>query len=225
MAEAPELSAFFRVLSAVLLSLSAVTTGWAAYEASVWSGRRNLHQALASREDRLADERLLAANQERLADVTLLEAFVAARLHGDERAAAFYRARFRPELARVVDAWLATLPFEDGRGAVHAFHLPTYVVPAELESREHEARAARELENVRRADAISVSYVLGTVLAAFVGLFAGLSETSRDARMRRTFTILGLVTYAFAAIWVHTRPVEWTGVSFRLPRPEETGPP
>jgi hypothetical protein len=209
----------YRVLSAVLLGLAAVTTGWAAYEGAVWTGQRSLHQALAGREDRQAEELTLEANQERVIDVMILHAFVDARLHGDERAAAFYRAHFRPELAQAVDVWLETRPFKHPTESRGGLHMPRYEVPQEVESRRHKARAAVELQDVLRADSISASYVLGTVIAAFVGLFAGLSETSTSRKMRRFLTLFAGGVYVVAVVWIVTRPVALTGTGFTLPPP------
>lgn len=197
-----------RIASALVLGLAATTTGWAAYEASVFSGRHSIELAAAGKSDRLASELEVEANQIRLADLSLLEAFVAARLRDDESAAQFYRARFRPELRQAVAQWLRGAPFEHPGRNPHPLELDAYALPQNQQATAHRRAATAHLELARWYDIVSTSYVLGTVALAFVALFAGLAETSSSFKMRRTLTVMAAIAFLIAAAWVFTRPVE-----------------
>ena len=206
-----------RIASVVLLGLAATTTGWAAYESAVWGARHSEDLAHANEADRKAITLELEANQARLLDVSVFEAYVNARLRNDDRAAAFYRAHFRPPFETMVARWLKERPFDPDSGYVpHPLEIPTYDLPQSEQSNASRVIARIALDDSRRADAISASYVLGTVIAAFVSLFAGLVEPAGVPSMRRYLLLFAMLAYAAAAIWIFSRPISLFGQHFTL---------
>jgi hypothetical protein len=197
----------FRVVNAVLLGLAATTTGWAAYEAAAWDAKHSDVVERAGRNDRQGLAWELKAGQSHLLDITLVEAYVAARLRGDDRAAHFYHAHLRPIVKERVDAWLKESPFDNPAYSARPLEMPVYEVPETVEARRYHEEADRQFDEARRADAIGASYVLGTVLAALVSLFAGLAETAQQRQTRRIMVVFAACAFFGAAAWVVARPV------------------
>jgi len=101
------------IIEAVVLATVAVATAWSGYQASKWDAVSAKQYNLAVRTTVLAQEKSTLAGQDRLFDITTFNGWVAARVAGNEKLAAYYQRRFRPEYVTAFVAWQKLDPFNN----------------------------------------------------------------------------------------------------------------
>src|SRR5450631_2780613 len=82
------------MVEALVLAIVAVATAWSGYQAAKWDALSSQHYNLASRTTVLSQAKATLAGQDRLYDITTFNAWVAARVAGNDKLAAFYQRRF-----------------------------------------------------------------------------------------------------------------------------------
>src|ERR1043166_808165 len=83
------------IIEAVILALVAVATAWSGYQAAKWAGNRAEEYDKATRLRVTAEGLATLAGQERIYDSDTFNSWLAAKLDGKEKAAAFFERRFR----------------------------------------------------------------------------------------------------------------------------------
>lgn len=195
------------VAATVLLALATVATAWSGYQASRWNGeqaaaagRANAARIESTRASGLADAQTQV-------DVATFTAWVDAYARGEDRLAAFYRRRFRPEFAPAVDAWVATRPLRHADAPLTPFAMPQYTLAAREEAARLAAAADDQSARVRLYIQRSTNYVLAVVLFAATLFFAGMSAKLPSPRLRLALLVMGVVVFAGALVWIATSPV------------------
>lgn len=199
----------FHYVTVVLLGLAAVTTGWAAYQSAVWETIHIETITEAAEMDRRASGLEVEAGQTRLLDMSVVEAFVSARLRHDQAAADFYLRHLRPVAKAAVDSWLAKSPFDNPNYIPQPVEMPEYSLPQTVQASQLHEGAESLDKHADHAAAVSASYVLGTVAAAFISLFAGLSESTK--KRGRLYLTIAAVAFVFTTLWILSRPVAALG--------------
>jgi hypothetical protein len=159
--------------SVVLMSVAALATSWASYQASLWSGEQAHHNAAAAAYRVKSTSAATHAGQLRMVDVSLFMNWVSAESRGDTMLARFVSQRFRHEFVPAFSAWRDTRPLESSDAPASPFTLPSYrlrddSVATHFERIADEAAAAGQFAN-----GVSDSYVLDAVILATVMFFAG----------------------------------------------------
>ena len=197
----------FEIATTLLLALAAVATAWSSYQAARWQGEqaRTFAKAGATRIESARASGV--ANRQVQVDVATFIQWVDAYSGGDDRLRTFYYRRFRPELRRAVDAWIATRPLRNPDAPLTPFAMPEYRLEAmaEAEALEDEASsfAAAAGENIDKA----TRYVLCVVMFAAALFFAGMSTRLTTPR-GRAFTLgLGYLVFLGTVAWLATFPV------------------
>jgi hypothetical protein len=162
--------------AAVLMSLAALATSWASYQASLWSGEQAAHSASASAYRAKSTRASNRADQLRLIDIGSFAHWMTATASHDSALAGFVAARFRKEFKPVFEEWIASRPLISPDAASSPFALPSYRVAEDTvaEGLDHAADGA--LAESQRANRISDSYVLNAVIMATVLFFAGAEQ-------------------------------------------------
>jgi hypothetical protein len=93
------------ILEAVVLAIVAIATAWSGYQASRWGALSAENYSRASRTTVLSQEKATLAGQDRLYDIVTFNGWVASKVAGRDKLAAFYERRFRPEYAIAFQAW------------------------------------------------------------------------------------------------------------------------
>jgi hypothetical protein len=159
----------------LLLALTTVATAWCGYQAARWSGEQSQSYARASATRVKAQQAATQAGQLRIDDLLYFNEWLDARRTGDERLAAIYRRRFRPEFVPAFRAWIAQRPFTNPRAIPGPLYMPQYR-PADLaRSTRLDAAADRLYEEGTTAKDHDDRYILATVFFAAVLFFAGIS--------------------------------------------------
>lgn len=196
--------------AAVLLSVAAVATAWSSYQATRWNGestkagaRTNALRIQAAREQGRAEAQTQV-------DVATFTQWVDAYARHEKRLAAFYYARFRPEFAPAVTAWVATRPLRTPDAPLTPFAMPEYRLAAADAARRMDAEAQTGAAEVQRNIQRASNYILAVVLFAVVLFFAGMGVKLRAARLRTAMVAFASVLFLGTLAWVATFPVSLT---------------
>jgi hypothetical protein len=207
MTRSVRLTAVVELVATVLLALAAVATAWCSYQASRWNGEQAKASAGASAARFQAGRAADLANTQTEIDVATFTQFVNAYARGEDELIDFYRARFRPEFAPAVEAWIGTRPLVNPDAPLTPFRMPQYELAATADAdrldRQAEVFAADARLNIQRAS----NYVLGVVLCAVALFFAGMSAKMNSAASRLTLLVLGCLVFAGTVGWLTTFPV------------------
>jgi hypothetical protein len=196
--------------TAVLLAVATLATAWSAYQARQWTGEQSQGYSAATAA-RITENRAAAlAGRQQQIDIATVIQWIDARSQHDSELAAFYRARFRPELRPAFAAWLATRPFSDPKAPATPFAMPQYRLAAAAEAERLERTAAVASERAKEANQRAVNYMLAVVLYASALFFAGISTKLESRTVRIAVLGLGYTVFLGTAIWMATFPARLT---------------
>ncbi|HET9944934.1 MAG TPA: hypothetical protein VFR56_04735 [Actinomycetes bacterium] len=207
MTRAVRAAAFVELGATLLLALAAVVTAWCSYQATRWNGEQARSAAAASATRFQAVRASDLANSQTEVDVATFTQWVDAYAQDQTELADFYRARFRPEFAPAVEAWIATRPLVNEDAPLTPFRMPEYHLAARAEAEQLDKQAEVLAADVRQDIQRASNYVLGVVLCAVALFFAGISTKLTAPALRLTTLIVGCTVFLGAAIWVSTFPV------------------
>ena len=193
----------------VILSIAAVGTAWATFQATQWSGRENdsLSASSASR-SKAIQATSQAARTEQL-DTTIWLQWLAAFRAGDTAQARFLRDRFRPGLLKAHNVWVAkAVVASDGKlisaPAGTPFTEPQYVVPDAARADSLTEEAEQQLATSQDASTRSTRYVLIAVVLALVLFFAGIATKFRNPKLQTALIALALIFGVFGFVQMLT---------------------
>ena len=174
--------------SAVMMSLAALATSWASYQASLWSGAQLQHSALEGTLRAKATRAASRASELRMIDIGTFAHWMTAKSGGDTLVANFIASRFRPEFKLAFERWIASKPLRSPTAAPSPFALPSYRLADQAVADSLDRAAERESAASQRANRISDTYVLDAVIMATVLFFA-----SADPGALHRFRVLNLL--------------------------------
>jgi hypothetical protein len=155
----------------------------------------------------MVSDKALEANQRRAFDASMFIEYMEASLDGSGDTEKFLYDRFRPEMRRAVDAWLATAPFDDPEAPPHPFQPHWYELPEEQEASRLQEQGEMMFGAAQEMNQISDTYVLMTVLFASILFFGGIAGTFRSRKVEAVFGFIALVLFLAAASFMLTLPV------------------
>jgi hypothetical protein len=195
------------LFATILLAVAAVTTAWATYQSAEWRGQQAVNTSKATAARIQSSEAATHAGQQTQVDLALFTQWLDAFATGDDRLAAFYRRRFRPEFVPAFNAWLATHPRTNATAPLSPFAMPQYHPAAGAESAALDAQAAARSAASEEANRRSNDYVLAVVLLASALFFAGLSTKLRWRRHQEALLALGWLLFLGTVVWLALSPV------------------
>ncbi len=165
--------------SVVLISAATVLTAWCGYEAARWTAieSRLYNESSAQRVAAAVDSGRF--NTLEVIDVGMFLQYVGAVAAGRRDEVAFIYRRFRPEMKRAVDAWLATKPRTNAAAPASPFAMPQYSLRTGKDADRLNALAATNFEQATAANERGDAYVRLTVIFAAVSFLAGISTKFR----------------------------------------------
>lgn len=173
----------------LLLSVSALGTSWAGYQASLWSGNQIELSYDASAIRTRATRANTKAGLERSVDVALFTSWLEAYARNDTLYATFLQRRFRREFIPAFEAWIATKPGKTPNAPLTPFAMPEYRLVADDSALQLDRLADRAanlgIEANRRGDA----YVLDAVLFATAMVFGGAAQQESNRKSMRLILI------------------------------------
>lgn len=177
-------SPWLEIVAAVVLSIASLMTTWSTYQAAQWS-RDQAAAASAAIEVLLESARLSSlGGQATLIDVVTFTSWVQAFSAGDQRAADFYRERFRDEFQPAFEAWGASDPLGNPEAPPSPFALPEYAPARTQEAAELREEAARLQLKAQTASSNVAYYNRNTLFLASALFFVALSRMFFKSQIR-----------------------------------------
>lgn len=163
-------------VEAFVLAVVAVATAWSGYQASRWEGISSESYALYERYTVLSQEKATLAGQDRLYDTVTFNGWVAAKVAGHEKVAAFYERRFRPEYAVAFAAWMARDPLHNPSAPAGPIFMAQYKNANAAAATHLEAIATEHFKRGVETRDRSDDYVRVTVFLATALFLTALSQ-------------------------------------------------
>jgi hypothetical protein len=199
-------SKWVEIVEAMVLAIVAVTTAWSGYQAAKWDALSNQHYNLASRTTVMSQEKATLAGQDRLYDITTFNGWMAAKITGKEKLAAFYERRFRPEYAKAFGAWWELDPVNNPSAPAGPIFMAEYVSANSQQSAKLAAAAEDHFEKGVSARESGDKYVKVTVVLATVLLLTALSQRFEIFGPRFAVVSVAFVLLVMSTYWILTLP-------------------
>ena len=186
-------------VSWVLLAAATTASAWCAYQASLWNGEQTKALSKASVAQFAASRQGSIVNRDVIVDVGTYFNYVGATHRGEDKLAAFLRARARPDFKPALEAWIAS----EASGSVEGpnpLALPEYQIPELKKMTELDDLTRVEIEKANAGNEHSDGYVLHTVLFAISLFFLGATSQYRRRGMRRAMLALGSLVFLLTVI-------------------------
>src|ERR1700722_7043263 len=194
------------IAEAIVLAIVATSTAWSGYQAAKWDALSAQNYNLASRTTVLSQEKATLAGQDRLYDITTFNGWVFAKWSGNERLAAYFQRRFRPEYATAFAAWQAFDPFNNQSAPVGPIFMPEYTDANSQESADLAQEAKTYYENAVSTRETGDKYVGVTVFLATVLLLTALSQRFEILGARVAVVSVACALLIISTYWVLTYP-------------------
>ena len=198
---------WLEILCAIILAATTITSAWCTYQSSRWSGVQRLLLAAAGRNGREAAENTIAALQYRAFDAAMFINYSEAQASGDKKLEAFIRDRFRPEMKKALDAWLACDPLNNPQAPKSPFQMPQYQLQQQEEAKRQDQAFTSTIADASRASDNSDRYVLLTVLYSSVLFIGGISGTFESRKLRRAAILIALISFLATTGFMATFPI------------------
>lgn len=195
------------IACAVLLSVATTASAWCAYQSTLWGGVQTFRLHAASLASRKAGELYIVALEYRAFDASLGLAYMEAIARGDEQQREFLRGRFRPELKKAIDAWLATDPLKNPNAPRGPFVMAEYMQQETLDARQQEKLSDEQFIAAQQANESSDNYVLLTVMFASVLFFGGIGGTFQSRWLRVAAFFIALALFAVTLVGLANLPI------------------
>jgi hypothetical protein len=163
------------VASVVLISVATVLTAWCGYESARWTALQTQQYNEASAQRLTAAVASARTNALETIDVATFLEFIRSYATGTSVETTFIYRRFRPEMRRAVDAWIATKPLKNPDAPSTPFAMTQYRLKTEADAARFNQVASATFQNATEANEHGDAYVRLTVIFAAVLFLAGIS--------------------------------------------------
>jgi hypothetical protein len=201
---------WLEILEAVVLAAVAVLTAWSGYQAARWDAKSAASYAGSSAKNVQAQAQAALAGQEHLYDITTFASWITARTRGEEKVAAIFERRFRPEYVTAFQAWMKLDPLNNPQAPPGPTFMPEY----KLAKREQAKTLADEAHRLyeegveareRGDEYVRITVILATVLATVL-LLTALSQRFKIEGARVGLLAVAYLMLAVALVWIATSP-------------------
>lgn len=193
---------WIEIAESLVLAMVAIATAWSGYQASKWDARSAEFYNLASRTTVVSGGKATLAGQDRLYDITTFNGWLTARTAGNDKLAAFYERRFRPEYARAFAAWKKLNPINNQSAPASPILMAEYANSNGQESTRLAKEANQYFENGVSARETGDNYVKVTVLLATVLLLIALGQRFENVWPRLMVVATAFVLLVMSAYWI-----------------------
>lgn len=178
-------------VAVILMSITAVLTAWAGYQAAKWNGESSLVTAEASALRIEATRWEADANKRQAVHVVLFSQWLQAT-DGRERSADYLVEHFPSPLSDAFTAWQA-----GGETEATPFERPEYVLVEHERAVAADAQAETLFQRGIEAGTRSEDYVSTTVVFAMVLFFTAMSSKVRSRRAQWSMVAVGGVLFVY----------------------------
>ncbi len=197
------------LIAIVLLSVTAVFTAWAGFQASKWKGSTSISFSQASTARVQASHLEATADKQEALQVSLFGQWVQAHGAGQHRTEEFIASRFPQPLDTAFRAWVATSPDTNLDAPSTPFAMPEYVLTDRAAADAAEQRAEQRFVEGVAASKQADDYTLLTVIYALVLFFAGMSIKVRARSSKWAMVWVGALLFTGTTIVAVVLPKLW----------------
>jgi hypothetical protein len=195
------------ITEAAVLSIVTLVAAWSSYAAAKWTTESRIHFADASAKRTAASRAFQQSLTLRLGDATTFNAWFAAYLTGNPRAAQIAARRFRPEFRVAFDAWLATKPLTNPQAPPGPQSMAAYRPRGAAQSRSLDRAAEQAYADGEHAGEAGDDYIRATVILASVLFLVGISTHFTMRSVRLGLLGLGSALLIVSAVAILRLPV------------------
>jgi hypothetical protein len=197
---------YIEILEAVILALVAVATAYSGYQAAQWDG---LQAELYTESNTLnikADSLITADGQEAIYNSNTLNAWLNAKMLGQEEVVDFYERRFLPEFKPAFDAWIKLDPINNTQAPPGPRYMPEYHSSKLEEANNLIEEASAKFNEGIKARATADDYIRNTVFLATVLVLMAISQRFEIRSIRTGLIILSFVLLSFGILTLFILP-------------------
>lgn len=202
----PLVRALVEIAAAIVLSVAALLTTWASFQAALWDGEQAAAYTQAGAARVKAGVLATQNGQYEGVDLLLFTQWLDAHAREDRSLDAFYEERFRPEFARAFRAWLALKPLQNPAAPRTPFQMADYAPHLAGEAKVMDRNADALFDKGQQANEISDSFVQATVILALALFLGGIGQTFRGEGVRLVLSGLGAAACAVGAYQLVSLP-------------------
>ena len=193
-------------MAVIVLGMAALASSYAAFQAEVWHGEQASQYTLAEQTRTKASTQASVSAELRTLDAGVFSQWLDAYARNDQRLQLFYRARFRPEFAKVFEEWLLTHPATNPNAPLSPFHMRSYSRAADAQATLFGSYSDAEYLAGKRADQIGNRYVQSTVILALSLFLGGVTQGFQSRKLRGGVLIAAAALCLLGIIRIVTLP-------------------
>jgi hypothetical protein len=172
------------LIAVFILSVAALFSSYASFQAQLWDGEQAASYALAEQARTDSSMRATVAAEVRTLDLLQFTQWTNAYAVRNRPLQQFYRSRFRPVFARAFEEWLATDPANNPKAPLSPLEMGSYARSADSEARMFRRKADSEFARGEHANHVSDGFGRGTVILALTLFLGGVVQAFKGQAMR-----------------------------------------
>lgn len=212
MAGSDERTDALEIASAIVLSVAALASSWASYQAGLWDGEQAAHYSRTNALRTEASRVVLEGDALAGVEVQMFGAWLAAKANHQEQLAAFYEARFPPHLKPAFHRWLQDRPLTDPSAPPTPFATKAYRRPGLAESQALERRADKDFKDGEYANAVSDGFQQGATMLAIALFFGGIGQVFKGRTARTGLLAVAAVALVLGLLRLFSLPIQLLGL-------------
>jgi hypothetical protein len=201
------IDAGLEIATAIVLTLAALLTSWAAYQGSLWDGEQAANYTKANAQHMEAGRLSTRAGQLQALDAAMFGQWVNAYAEGKRGLQQFYEARFRPEFAEAFRDWQSRGALNNPAAPSSPFYDPEYRNVMQAQADAVERDASRLFETGEKDNSISDHYGQATVILASALFFGGMCQVFRTPKVRLALIAVAMIACVAGIAKIFVLPV------------------
>lgn len=194
-----------------IISMAALATSWASYQASLWNGVQAVRFGRAGAFRTMSVRHSIDASVTRAIEVGLFSSWLDAEHSNNASLANFYEARFPASLRPAFREWLAQQPLTNPRAAPSPFALASYRPAQMVEAEQLEGKAEAEFAGGQSANKISNSFIRVVVMNSTAMFFGGMAQVFLRRSLRITMATVALAACSIGLVTLLLLPMRSLG--------------
>jgi len=194
-----------QVSNALLLAIATLAITWCSYQGVLWNGIQTFKLGDSNKFARLAQQKTIVTGQNRAMDEAILIGFVRAAIEKKQNIVDYSLRGVRPELSKIMSAWLLSNPFENPTAYPHPMAMPEYdeLMKKDMAEADRLSQQAEESRNeAQKANSNSDNYSLLTVIFSMVMFLGAITSKIAPPRLGLLNTIAAGVICTGALVLV-----------------------
>jgi hypothetical protein len=193
-------------LAAFVLSITALLTSWAGFQAALWDGEQAAHYAEAGAARVKASALATENGQREAGQLFVFTQWINATDRGDTTLAQYYEERFGPEFKPFFEQWLSYKPKTNPAAPPTPFAMKGFQTHFARDAAAMNAKADALFDEGQKANANSDAFTQATVIFALALFLAGIGQTFQRNELRIFMSVLAAVACLIGFVQVIELP-------------------